>query len=59
MNTKQENKRGKKSVDGDADWREKSVTFLITWLGTHSYWKTLLAMVALIFAWRIAHHYFP
>jgi hypothetical protein len=32
---------------------------LITWLKGLGYWKALLALVVLIFAWRIANHFFP
>jgi hypothetical protein len=32
---------------------------LITWLKGLGYWKALLALVVLIFASRIAKHFFP
>jgi hypothetical protein len=32
---------------------------IIAWLLTLSYWKALFGLVVLIFAWRIAHHFFP
>ena len=32
---------------------------ILQWLLAQGYWKALLGIIALIFAWRIAFHFFP
>jgi hypothetical protein len=32
---------------------------VLPWLLRQGYWKALLGLIVLIFAWRIATHFFP
>ena len=40
------------------NWAELA-SRVVAWLLTLSFWKAILGLVILIFAWRIANHYFP